>query len=358
MKKAFLILFLFWSACALAQSDTSGVSQIDSVTVRENPTPVPLKPVPVRRAPVRVQRDTTIIKRDTATIIRDSLTTSPTPPLKDTISQDSLRRDSVYKAKDSIYIADIVLFNKRLDSSIYNHNPFFQFKNPTHLIAAKRQWEGKEGFFYSILALLLFFAFLKNAFSRYLDDLFRVFFRTTLKQRQTKEQLMTAPLPSLLFNVLYVISAALFITLLLRHFHLGDKYNFWILLSYCVAGLIVIYAIKFVALKFFGWILGVSEATNTYIFIVFTTNKIIGVFLLPFIVGLAFMDNRFYEVLLPLGLCLLAMLFIYRFFLSFVSVQKQVSINFFHFLLYIAAFEIIPLLLINKLLVSFFSESY
>ena len=103
--------------------------------------------------------------------------------------------------------------------------------------------------------------------------------------------------------------------------------------------------------------LGISEATNTYIFIVFSTNKVIGIFLLPFIVGLAFMDSFVYESVFVLSLCMLCAVFLYRFFLSFVSVRKQITINFFHFLLYILAFEIIPLLLINKLLVRFFSET-
>ena len=116
---------------------------------------------------------------------------------------------------------------------------------------------------------------------------------------------------------------------------------FWILYAYSIAGLIIIYTVKFLALKLFGWILGVVEATNTYIFIVFTTNKIIGILLLPFIVGLAFTDKTFYEVVFSLSLCLVAALFVYRFYLSFVSVRKQLTINFFHFLLYILAFEII-----------------
>jgi len=206
--------------------------------------------------------------------------------------------------------------------------------------------------------LLLFFAVTKNNFSRYLDDLFKVFFRTTLKQRQTREQLMGAPLPSLLFNILYALSAALFITLLLQHFHLGDQYNFWLLFAYSIIGLVIIYTIKYITLRFFGWVLGITEAMNTYIFIVFTTNKVIGISLLPFIIGLAFMDYRSYEVVFPLSICLLGGLFLYRFYLSFVSIQKQVSIDVFHFLLYVAAFEIAPLLLINKVLVSFFSESY
>ena len=292
---------------------------------------------------------------DSPRIAIDSLATLP---MADTISQDSLLKDSLFKIKDSLFKRDLAEFARRLDTAVYNANPFYRFKNPTRRIVIERQSKGKEGFFYSIVALLLFFAVTKNNFSRYLDDLFKVFFRTTLKQRQTREQLMGAPLPSLLFNILYALSAALFITLLLQHFHLGDQYNFWLLFAYSIIGLLIIYTIKYITLRFFGWVLGITEAMNTYIFIVFTTNKVIGISLLPFIIGLAFMDYRSYEVVFPLSICLLGGLFLYRFYLSFVSIQKQVSIDVFHFLLYVAAFEIAPLLLINKVLVSFFSESY
>ena len=282
---------------------------------------------------------------DSPEVAIDSLTSVAIP---DSISQDSIIRDSLFQR-------DLLEFNQRIDTATLNAHPFYGFKNPTRRIIIERQSNGKEGFFYSVVALLLFFAITKNNFSRYLDDLFKVFFRTTLKQRQTREQLMGAPLPSLLFNILYALSAALFITLLLQHFHLGHQYGFWILFSYSIVGLLVIYALKYITLRFFGWVLGISEAMNTYIFIVFTTNKVIGITLLPFIVGLAFMDYQSYEIVLPLSICLLGGLFLYRFYLSFVSIQKQVAINVFHFLLYVAAFEIAPLLLINKLLVSFFS---
>ena len=308
MRKLFLILFFLISAKCYTQSITGGLIRIDS------------------------------------SFISDSLSLIAA---RDTISKDSIARDSIKQL-------EISEFYKRLDTTIYSNSPFYHFKHPTRLIVLERQWHGKEGFFYSIVALLLFFALAKNNFSRYLDDLFRVFFRTTLKQRQTRDQLMTAPLPSLLFNILYALSAALFITLLFKHFHLGDQYSFWALFTFSVSALAIIYTIKFVALKLFGWILGISEATNTYIFLVFTTNKIIGVLLLPFVVGMAFMDQTFYEVVFSLSICMLGALFIYRYFLSFVSVRKQIIINLFHFLLYIIAFEIVPLLLINKLLVSFF----
>ncbi len=268
-------------------------------------------------------------------------------PARDTISRDSVIKDSLYRLEQAMVL-------KRIDSSVYNSNPFYRFVNPTKMIVTTRKWAGKEEFFYAIVALLLFFALLKNAFSRYLDDLFRVFFRTTLKMRQTRDQLINAPLPSLLYNILYTLSAALFITLMLQHFGLGKQYEFWMLFLYCIAGLIVIYAVKFVMLKLCGWMLRASEATDTYIFIVFTTNKVMGILLLPFIIGLAFMKGEAYQAVFFLSICLMGMLFLYRFYLSYVSVQKQIKINFFHFMLYLLAFEIAPLLLINKLLFRFF----
>jgi len=282
--------------------------------------------------------------RTDSSFIRDSLSIIKS---RDTISKDSIARDSIRQL-------EISEFYKRLDTAIYNNNSFYHFKHPTRLIVLERQWQGKEGLFYSIVALLLFFALAKNNFSRYLDDLFRVFFRTTLKQRQTRDQLMAAPLPSLLFNILYALSAALFITLLFKHFNLGEQYSFWALYAFGISALAIIYTVKFVALKLFGWILAISEATNTYIFLVFTTNKIIGILLLPFVVGMAFMDKTFYEVVFSLSILMLGALFIYRYFLSYVSVRKQIVLNLFHFFLYIIAFEIVPLLVINKLLVSFF----
>lgn len=290
----------------------------------------------------QVNRDS--IPADSARLKPDS---SLVIPAVDTLKRNAFIRDSIYQLA-------LERHKKGIDTSIYNYNPFYRFTKPVRLLVTRREWSGKEGIFYAIVALLFLFAVTKNTFSRYLGDLFKVFFRTTVKQRQTRDQLLNAPLPSLLFNILYTLSAGLFITLLLQHFGLGLQYNFWLLFAYCVLGLLLIYAIKFITLKLCGWVLRASDATDNYIFIVFTTNKVIGIFLLPFTIGLAFMEGDFYEAVFFLSLCLLGGLFVYRFYLSYISIQKGIKINFFHFVLYLLAFEIIPLLLINKVLVRFF----
>lgn len=217
-----------------------------------------------------------------------------------------------------------------------------------------RKITGKESLFYFILSLLFIFAVLRQIFPKYFSDLFRLFFRTTLKQRQIREQLMQTPLPSLLLNAFYILSAGLYVSLLFRHYNINPVQNFWLLFVYCCIGLSAAYFVKFLFLKVAGWVFNAEEAANAYIFIVFIINKMIGIMLLPFIAILAFSVGNVYTAGLVLSWCLVAGLILYRFILTYASVRNQVKVNPFHFFLYLCAFEIAPLLLIYKALLVYF----
>lgn len=258
-------------------------------------------------------------------------------------------------AKD--YRPTISKFQLKLDSPLYANHPFFQFTHPMRYSITKKKWQGKESIFYSIIVLLLFFALIRNGFRRYLYDLFRTYFQTTIKQKQIKEQLLQNPLPSLLLNLFFAFSGGMFLALLLQYLNLATELNFWLLYLYCVLGLIIIYAVKFVFLKFFGWTFQLSEATDSYIFIVFTTNKIIGISLLPFLVLLSLTYGAVSQSAMTLSIIVVLGLLLYRMFLSYVSVSRIIRLSLFHFFLYLLAFELIPLLLINKVLFRFLGET-
>lgn len=218
----------------------------------------------------------------------------------------------------------------------------------------KRMNPGKELFFYVLIVLLLLLAFLKNIFPKYFGDLFRLFFRTTLKQRQIREQLMQTTLPSIIFNAFFIISAALYIDLLLHHFNILPSENFWLLFLYCIIGLSIVYLLKYLGLKLSGWLFNMKDSAESYIFIVFIVNKMIGIYLLPFLILLSFTEGNLYKLSFILSLIGVLLLFIYRFILTFSAVHNQIKVNLFHFFLYLCAFEIAPLILIYKLLLFFF----
>ena len=264
-------------------------------------------------------------------------------------------RDSLQRVRDSV--AALPVYSFLQDTNIYARQPYFSFTGAVHRMVTKKTWEDKDAFFYITIALLIYFALVRNGFRRYTKDLFALFFRTTLKQRQVKEQLMQVPLPSLLLNILFFLSGGLFINLVLRYLGLGAGFNFWLLLLYCIAGLALVYIVKFIVLKLCGWLFRLSDAIDIYTFIVFTANKIIGIVLLPFLILLSFSDGVVQQAAFIISLLLVGALFIYRYFLSYLSVNRQVRLNFFHFFLYLLAFEIVPLLLINKVLLQYLGEN-
>lgn len=286
--------------------------------------------------------------------VNDSLISNDSLLQKDSVkvvyTTDSVSRRPVTQGKSWEPAA-----TSPLQQQILARHPYFNFKaSAVSLSSDKKEYQGKELLFYVIIALVMIFALLKLAFAKYFNDLFKVFFRTTLKQRQIKEQLMQTPLPSLVFNGFFIASAGLYINFLLHYYQFTPVDNFWLLYLYCCVGLSVIYLVKFVGLIICGWLFNMQKAADSYIFIVFIINKVIGVSLLPFLVLLGFTDGVMHSVALVLSWCCVGGLLLYRFILGFAAIRNEVRFNLFHFFLYLCAFEIAPLLLIYKLLLFFF----
>ena len=295
------------------------------------------------------QEDTSVVKPPPIDTIQRVDTLSNSVP--STVKEDSVSRRPVIKDSGWRYDRSIPLMYQ-----VINRHPYFGFNAKPELPANSdiKVFKGKELLFYFLLGLLLLFAFLKQAFPKYFNDLFRLFFRTTLKQRQIREQLMQTPLPSLLLNGFFFISGGLYVAFLLQHFRFIGDDDFWLYALYSCVGLSLIYLVKFLGLKVMGWVFSIPEAANSYIFIVFIINKVIGVFLLPFLIMLAFLEGQGHQIAMVLSWVGVGGLYLYRFILTYSAIHNQVRFNLFHFFLYLCAFEIAPLLLIYKLLLIIF----
>lgn len=290
---------------------------------------------------------TTITGADSLIAKDSSLVQNESPKFAfgDSVSKRPVQLDTMWQP----------VHDKPLQKQILQRHPYFNFNAKAILLRSdKKEFQGKELLFYVITALVIIFALLKLAFAKYFNDLLRVFFRTTLKQRQIREQLIQTPLPSLMFNAFFVASAGLYINFLLHYFQYIPVANFWLLYLYCCIGLSIIYLVKYVGLIICGWLFNMRKAADSYIFIVFIINKIIGISILPFIILLGFTEAVMYSVALVMSWTCVGGLLIYRFILGFAAIRNEVRFNLFHFFLYLCAFEIAPLLLIYKLLLFFF----
>ncbi len=210
-------------------------------------------------------------------------------------------------------------------------------------------------FFYFIAGLLLILGLMRTFYSRYFNTLFRVFFNTSLRQNQLTDQLMQAKLPSLIFNIFFVIITGFYIFLALQYFDLRGDIGDWPLIGLCAGAVAVCYLVKYISLRFTGWLTNFKSEADTYIFIVFLLNKVIGILLLPFIILLTFSTGNTFVAAITGSVILLALVLLMRFFRAYAMLSSKLKISSFHFFLYIASMEILPLALIYKGVRLFFS---
>ncbi|HMI59401.1 MAG TPA: DUF4271 domain-containing protein [Puia sp.] len=238
-------------------------------------------------------------------------------------------------------------------------NHFFNFTGtPVVQIFQIHRSNSKDSLFYLLVGILFYFALTRVFFEKYFNNLLTLFFRVSLRQQQIREQVLQTPLPSLLLNILFVMSGGLYACFLFHYSQIGASIRFWVLYLYCMLLLGTIYLVKFLVLKFIGWVFSISRATDIYIFIVFLVNKMLGIFLLPFLIIITFSGPGIREIFITISLAMVFILWSYRVLAAYRPIRNEIKLTPFYFFLYLCAFEIAPLLLIYRVLLTYLEKVY
>ena len=215
----------------------------------------------------------------------------------------------------------------------------------------------KDLLFYSILILVFLFGFVNNVFPQYFSKLFKQFSQSSLRMIQYREQLLQNSFGSLIINICFILSFSLMSTLLIFNRHLLAL-SFWEGFFYISLFFTFLYIGKYICLQIAGYVFNSKELVNTYIFVVFMINKVLGVLLVPFILILAFSKPMFHPYAIGGAALITVLLILYRYLFSLTSVRNKLHISSFHFFLYLCAFEILPLTILYKFIVQYFGGIY
>lgn len=206
--------------------------------------------------------------------------------------------------------------------------------------------------FLMILLLLIFLGIFRLTNPAYLRNLFRAFRNPTLSTRQLKEQLRQDSPASLAMDLLFCISMGLYVYFTLEHIHNNNfilNYPVIVVILGFILLFIVVYIVRYLFLKFTGWVFNISEITDNYTFNVFLINKILGIVLIPFTVILAFGQGQWVQASLFLSFIVIGILFLNRYLRSGVVFGYFIKFSKFHFFMYLCASEILPLAVLMKL---------
>lgn len=268
----------------------------------------------------------------------------------DSVSVDTSAVAKVDSAKPIVVLPS---FDSCRNYILRNRVKLNLFGKPVFFIEKEKEVNEREWLFYYILGLILLFGLLRLTYLRYFKDLFRVFFRTSLRVNQIREQLVQSGLQSLLFNILFAVSAGTYVYLVADRFKVSIQLPELLIPVMASAIIALLYLGKYIFLRFSGWLFSMQNATEAYSFIVFLINKVIGVILLPFIIIIAFAKTQLADVAITASLSIIIGLFLYRFLRAYNPIQADLKVGRFHFFIFFLAFEIAPLLVIYRVFIQF-----
>lgn len=201
-----------------------------------------------------------------------------------------------------------------------------------------------------LLFALILLALLRFSFSKFLFRVFDSLLNSQSSSNLLLEKNMRNMRGSIFLNLLFYVNFTLFIVQFLVYIlSLNQDYNNLIFFLYSFAGLIGFYHFKFLFIRFIGYVFNGIKESKEYLHTVSIYNKNLGVFLLPVTISVPFIAQNATPTLLKLGLALTLIFYILRLFRGIKILFRQ-HVSIFYMILYLCALEILPLLMIYKLL--------
>lgn len=294
----------------------------------------------------------TTIKKPVKPVVRDS-TKHKTPAVLHKVTADSAHTAFIHRS-DSLKVAagpGIHAYDTIMQSLAKTNRYLNTTGKPAHYdINHLRPDQQQDWLIYLVGGTLLLLGIIRTSYLKYFSDLFRAFMNPTLSQRQLKDQLSQSPFPNFLMNAFFVISLGLYLYLLMYRLNYPTDAIAWILIPGLMLLVGVIYLLKYIVLRFCGWLFGNEELIDAYVFILYLINKILGIMLAPFLVILAFCKPEIAQTSLYISIFFIVLLVGYRYIRSYSLVRQHLSFSKLHFFLYLCAFEVVPVLIITKVL--------
>ncbi|PKQ63517.1 hypothetical protein BZG02_09085 [Labilibaculum filiforme] len=274
--------------------------------------------------------------------LKDSLTfhyAQQTGPTQVGPKAEGKQRSLTVFQMDSLLVSDSI--------PIIEIKPTIQIIRENGIPIASRNSDWMVGI---LLFALILMAIVRFSFSKFL---LRVFDSTINYQTSSNlllEKNMRNLRGSIFLNLLFYVNFALFVVQYFIYIlSLNREYNNILIFLYCFAGLVTLYNTKYLFIRFVGYVFNGIKESKEYLHTVSIYNKNLGVILLPITISAPFIAQHSVPILLNTGLVLCLIFYVFRLFRGFKILFRQ-HVAIFYMILYLCALEILPLLMIYKLL--------
>ncbi len=270
------------------------------------------------------------------------------------------RLDSLY-AENPVTVVDAPVVSEDISTGIEldTENPFnvdhvplrkSTLETSSKLIPKKQKTDSKEAnpilVFFTCLVSLFLLAIVATTRRSLFGKLLKSLGNDNFLKLTYREENAGRNGPFLILYLIFLINAAT-----LAYLFIGqDRYTGWQMWGFLFGGISLIYIMRNIFMNVISWIFPVERETRQYNFLITVFNAFLGLILLPLNLVAAYGPQSMTSIVMYTALIIIGLFYLLRsargFLLGLINYGSQV----FHFFLYLCAFEIVPILLIIRVL--------
>ena len=304
----------------------------------------------IERLPVRVNYDATAIQ------------TAPSPVLEYNAQEEPANQTETTQINFRPTVQQIRYREMQRESQLLvNGERYMEPINEIRLISSVdinteklrlpyREKTGNNTDWLTIILLLglVLFASVKNSFSKYIKHLMQSVFNYSTARRMFYEKNNSVYFASLRLEIFYYIAVSVFLYQIAIHYGIVFQFGKFYLFLICFVLLVAYYAVKIVLYRFVGLLIERQPETGEYLFNMSNFNSIVGIFIFPVTVFIAFNPFKITGIMIITGILLL-LTFYFLLIWRGIKILLKKPFSIFYLFLYLCTLEFLPLLLIYKL---------
>lgn len=210
--------------------------------------------------------------------------------------------------------------------------------------------EKGQSFLFSIVVSVLILLTILVVLSRsLLSKIYQAFFNDIILKTLYRERGSLTASVYIGLYILFLLNLSVFAFLALYNFNKIFNHSETFTLLYSIAAIVVLFVGKHLILNLLSFIFPIEKEINLYGFTIMIFSIIVGLILAPINVFLAYSDAETAKwIIIGTSITILG-IYIFRSLRSLILAQSYIIQNFFHFVVYICAVEIAPVLILLKI---------
>jgi hypothetical protein len=224
-------------------------------------------------------------------------------------------------------------------------------ETPSPAILLDKKTYSKNFLFWIFMVVLAFMALIVANLRSFIRSAFDALYSNNALRQIYKEPVIGwGGISYILLYSLFWINAGIFVYLLIGYYGVKLPFSPFLTFMACIAGVGVIFLLKHFILYIIALIFPIEKEVRTYNFIILTAGILLGLLLMPLNLFIAYSPAEVSEVAVYVAIGAVLFFYLVRSLRGLSVAMPYLFTNRFHFLLYLCAVEIAPLMILIKII--------